>query len=318
MTKPNASAPEVLPPKLLCPRCHGEGLEPEAILTAEVAAHLTDIESIFPDGVKQLRKTMDVRGRAHEVHLRIRSKPDVCMEVILLGVNRCVIRIFANSMQACTEVYQNIQIHLGLSPPHEESPVPVMFMIQPDGFSCYTESIAIRNPRAFSPAELSDQFGTALLAFDQSIQADLHQTQPGFSILTGPSGSGKSTYLRHLVTSCYQRNRFFFCTSDSLVEVFGTPSFLEFWRSELRRLSGTSVLLIDDADGLLGAGDLLDRSVQNNLLSLRTGLLGDALALHILFACRTPLKLLDPALCDLNVALNVVELPPINRGNSYP
>jgi hypothetical protein len=126
----------------------------------------------------------------------------------------------------------------------------------------------------------------------------------GLMLFHGEPGTGKSTYIRHLVQSI-RKNVIFM--SPALAANLDTPSL-----TTLLINNANSIIIIEDAEGLVVSRERERNSGISMLLNLTDGLLGDSLGIQIIATFNTKISNIDKALLRkgrLNSLLEFKALP---------
>jgi hypothetical protein len=116
------------------------------------------------------------------------------------------------------------------------------------------------------------------------------------SIFDGPPGTGKTSYLRQIMLELKDSHRFYFIGSANL-RLLRDAEFVDFWASERRYHSGTSlVAVLEDAETALMPRRGDDRQEVSLLLNITDGILGQFLRLQVICTINCALAELDQAL----------------------
>ena len=114
-------------------------------------------------------------------------------------------------------------------------------------------------------------------------------------MLRGDPGVGKSSFLRHLIARLVKTHRAFLVPTSHFGMLSG-PEMPGFWAAQNYRSKLQNLLILEDAEALLGRRDGTNDAQVSNLLNLSDGLIGDAMRVQIVCTVNASLDKLDPAI----------------------
>lgn len=110
----------------------------------------------------------------------------------------------------------------------------------------------------------------------------------GIVLLHGVVGSAKTTYLRHLISTL--KKRVIYMPPDMAHEL-SSPTFFNFIRQY-----PNSILIIEDAEGILRTREQGTNTAISNILNMTDGIMGDALNIQIVCTFNADIEEIDKAI----------------------
>jgi superfamily I DNA and/or RNA helicase len=136
--------------------------------------------------------------------------------------------------------------------------------------------------------DLNVNYNDDLIPFHQKLIEQLSaNNNKGMALLYGPPGTGKTTYIRHLTTLVDKR--FIYITPEMATQL-SSPEFMKFLMDY-----PNSILVIEDAESILGNRQIKAKAVITNLLNLSDGILSDCLNIQIICTFNMDISLMDYA-----------------------
>ena len=129
------------------------------------------------------------------------------------------------------------------------------------------------------------------------------KNKSGLFLFHGQPGTGKSTYIRHLVNNIKKK---FIFLSPRLAGSLDAPNFIS-----LLIENRNSVLIIEDAEELLGSREKTNNSAISMLLNLTDGLLGESLGIQTICTFNTQVQNIDEALMRKGRLMAMYEFKPL-------
>ncbi|MGZ3839669.1 MAG: AAA family ATPase [Flavisolibacter sp.] len=130
----------------------------------------------------------------------------------------------------------------------------------------------------------------------------------GIVLLHGQPGTGKTTYLRHLVGRIRKRVLFL---SPNLATNLMDPDFVD-----LLIDNPETVVIIEDAENVIGDRKTTGSSAVSNLLNISDGLLADFLNVQLICTFNSKLTLVDEALLRKGRLIARYEFGPLSAGKA--
>lgn len=144
---------------------------------------------------------------------------------------------------------------------------------------------------------------------DRTIRRRLNRKKDkGIVLLHGAPGTGKTTYLRYLISRTNKRILFL---SPSVAKEITNPDFIE-----LLIEHPNSVLVIEDAESLIGDRSVSDNPAVSSLLNIADGLLADCLNVQIICSFNSPLATVDAALMRKGRLIARYEFKPLSAAKA--
>jgi hypothetical protein len=114
-------------------------------------------------------------------------------------------------------------------------------------------------------------------------------------LLVGDPGVGKTTFLRHLTARLAKTHRAFLVPTSHF-NMLASPEMPVFWAGQNYRSSLTNLVILEDAEALLGKRRGSNDDQVSNLLNFSDGMMGDCMKVQIVTTVNAPLEKLDPAI----------------------
>ena len=158
-------------------------------------------------------------------------------------------------------------------------------VIVSDSFGLSTKEIKFKKPRI----DLSTNYQDDFPAFHSGVVKQLKKKwKSGLYLFHGKPGTGKSTYIRYLVKEI--RKKAIFLSPKLAGNLDGVEMI------KLLLNNKNSLLVIEDAEGLIVSRNEERNSHLSTILNLTDGILGESLGIQIIATFNTDLQNLDPAL----------------------
>ncbi len=135
---------------------------------------------------------------------------------------------------------------------------------------------------------LNKNYNEDLLLIHPKINGFLKKKESGLVLFHGEPGTGKSTYIRHLINHSTKKVIFI---PPKLAADLDAPQIIETILD-----NPNSIVVIEDAEGLLASRDRENNSRISMLLNLTDGLLGASLNIQFICTFNTALQNIDKAL----------------------
>ena len=123
----------------------------------------------------------------------------------------------------------------------------------------------------------------------------LQRQSNGLVVLRGDPGVGKTTFLRHLMTRLAKTHRACLVPTSHF-RMLASPEMPVFWTEQNQRSNLHNLLILEDAEALLGKRCGSNDDQVSNLLNMSDGLLGDSMNVQIVATVNATLDKLDPAI----------------------
>ena len=137
--------------------------------------------------------------------------------------------------------------------------------------------------------DMNKNYNDDLQQLHTEIMKELTQkNKSGLYLFHGKPGTGKSTYIRHLISNI---NKKFIFLSPRIAGNLDSPNFVNLL-IEQRNM----VLIIEDAEELLGSREKTNNGAISVLLNITDGLLGESLGIQTICTFNTPIHNIDEAL----------------------
>jgi energy-coupling factor transporter ATP-binding protein EcfA2 len=136
--------------------------------------------------------------------------------------------------------------------------------------------------------DISKHYNDDFITFHNKVIERLNKkNEKGILLLYGLSGAGKTTYIRHITKKV--EKQFIYITPE-IANIIASPDFLKFLMDY-----PNSILVIEDAEMLIGNRKNNSSPVITNLLNLSDGMLSDCLNIQIVCTFNMPLSSIDSA-----------------------
>lgn len=158
-------------------------------------------------------------------------------------------------------------------------------VIVSDSYGLSTKEIKFRKPRI----DLSTNYQDDFPAFHSGVVKELKKKwESGVYLFHGKPGTGKSTYIRYLVKQIRKKTIFL---SPKLAGNLDDVQMIK-----LLLNNKNSLLVIEDAEGLIVSRNQERNSHLSTILNLTDGILGESLGIQIIATFNTDVQNIDPAL----------------------
>lgn len=146
-----------------------------------------------------------------------------------------------------------------------------------------------------SPDDLALHYGNDFVLWEAELIQRLQNQPNGLVVLRGDPGVGKTTFLRHLMARLCKTHRAFLVPTSHF-NMLASPEMPVFWAGQNYRSSLNNLLILEDAEALLGKRRGSNDDQVSNLLNMSDGLLGDSMKVQIIATVNASLDKLDPAI----------------------
>lgn len=162
---------------------------------------------------------------------------------------------------------------------------PEVCVIVSESYGLNTKEIKFKKPKI----DLKNNYQDNFPAFHSGVVTELKKKwESGLFLFHGRPGTGKSTYIRYLVKQIRKKTIFL---SPKLA---GNLDGVEMIKLLLNNKN--SLLVIEDAEGLIVSRNQERNAHLSTILNLTDGILGESLGIQIIATFNTDLQSIDPAL----------------------
>lgn len=172
---------------------------------------------------------------------------------------------------------------------------PTYYLLGIENGCVQRQPVTMSRPCLHSPADLALHYGNDFVPWEAELIQRLKSQVNGLVVLRGDPGVGKSSFLRHLIASLRQTHRAFLVPTSHF-GLLASPEMPSFWAGQNYRSSLQNLLILEDAEALLGRRDGLNDAQVSNLLNMSDGLLGDSMKVQIVATVNASVDRLDPAI----------------------
>lgn len=180
------------------------------------------------------------------------------------------------------------------SKPKKDEP-PTYFLLGTGGDGVQRQPVSMTRPCLHSADDLALHYGSDFVLWESELIQRLQNQINGLVVLRGEPGTGKSSFLRHLIARLGKTHRAFLVPTSHFGMLSG-PEMPSFWAGQNYRSKLQNLLILEDAEALLGRRDGTNDAQVSNLLNMSDGLLGDSMRVQIVATVNASLDKLDPAI----------------------
>jgi len=198
--------------------------------------------------------------------------------------------VYAACMDVAAQVLADWKAQF--SKPKKEEP-PTYFLLGTENGEVERQPVTMTRGGLHTPAELALHYGDELALWEAELVQRLQSNVNGLVVLRGDPGTGKSSFLRHLIARMSASHRAYLVPT-SLFGMLTSPDMPRFWARQ-NRSKFQAMLVLEDAEALLGRRDGSNDAQVSNLLNMADGLLGDSMRLQVVATANAKLEALDPA-----------------------
>ena len=155
--------------------------------------------------------------------------------------------------------------------------------------------VALTRACLHSPDDLALHYGNDFVLWEAELIQRLQNQPNGLVVLRGDPGVGKTTFLRHLTARLAKTHRAFLVPTSHF-NMLASPEMPVFWAGQNYRSSLTNLVILEDAEALLGKRRGSNDDQVSNLLNFSDGMMGDCMKVQIVTTVNAPLEKLDPAI----------------------
>ena len=155
--------------------------------------------------------------------------------------------------------------------------------------------VSLTRASLHSPDDLALHYGNDFVLWEAELIQRLQNQPNGLVVLRGDPGVGKTTFLRHLMARLGKTHRAFLVPTSHF-NMLASPEMPVFWAGQNYRSSLNNLLILEDAEALLGKRRGSNDDQVSNLLNMSDGLLGDSMRVQIVATVNAALDKLDPAI----------------------
>ena len=136
--------------------------------------------------------------------------------------------------------------------------------------------------------DLERHYNDGMLDFNDLVLSKLQEDgSNGIVFLHGKPGTGKTSYIRYLIKELDKK---VIMIPSEMIPQLATPRFMKFILKQ-----DNSIMVIEDAEGILESRDNVRNNIISNLLNLTDGLLSDCLGIQFICTFNTDLVKIDKA-----------------------
>ena len=196
---------------------------------------------------------------------------------------------------ACPEVAAKVLTDwkTQFSKPKKEEP-PTYFLLGTENGSVERQAVTMTRGGMHTPAELALNYGDDLVLWEAELIQRLQSQANGLVVLRGDPGTGKSSFLRHLIARLAKSHRAYLVPTSHF-GMLTSPDMPRFWARQNYQSKFQNLIILEDAEGLLGRRDGSNDAQVSNVLNLADGILGDSLRVQLVATVNAQLDQLDPA-----------------------
>jgi len=153
--------------------------------------------------------------------------------------------------------------------------------------------------------EIDTNYNPDFAPINKLIIEKLAKKSKGIVLLHGIPGTGKTTYIRFLISQL--KKKIIYIPTDLAPHV-ASPDFIS-----LLIANPNSILVIEDAENVIGDRNSNKGAAVANLLNLSDGLLSDCLNIQVICTFNTVLEQIDPALLRKGRVIAKYEFSPLEK-----
>ena len=172
---------------------------------------------------------------------------------------------------------------------------PTYYLLGTENGSVQRQPVTLSRPCLHSADDLALHYGNDFVLWEAELIQRLQSQTNGLVVLRGDPGVGKSSFLRHLIARLAKTHRAFLVPTSHF-GMLSSPEMPSFWAGQNYRSKLQNVVLLEDAEALLGRRDGTNDAQVSNLLNMSDGLLGDSMKVQIVATVNASLDKLDPAI----------------------
>lgn len=172
---------------------------------------------------------------------------------------------------------------------------PTYYLLGSGSDGVQRQPVSMTRAYLHSPDDLALHYGNDFVLWEAELIQRLQSQTNGLVVLRGDPGVGKSSFLRHLIARLVKTHRAFLVPTSHFGMLSG-PEMPGFWAAQNYRSKLQNLLILEDAEALLGRRDGTNDAQVSNLLNLSDGLIGDAMRVQIVCTVNASLDKLDPAI----------------------
>ena len=178
--------------------------------------------------------------------------------------------------------------------PNKEEP-PTYYMLGTENGGVQRQPVSMTRGGLHTAAELALHYGDDLVLWEAELIQRLQNQINGLVVMRGEPGTGKSSFLRHLIARLAKTHRAYLVPTSHF-GMLASPEMPSFWAGQNYRSKLQNLLILEDAEALLGRRDGTNDAQVSNLLNMSDGLLGDSMRVQIVATVNASLDKLDPAI----------------------
>lgn len=172
---------------------------------------------------------------------------------------------------------------------------PIYYLLGTGSDGLQRQPVSMTRGCLHSAEELALHYGPDFVLWEAELIQRLQSQTNGLVVLRGEPGTGKSSFLRHLIARLVKTHRAFLVPTSHFGMLSG-PEMPGFWAGQNYRSKLQNLLILEDAEALLGRRDGSNDAQVSNLLNMSDGLLGDSMRVQIVATVNASLDKLDPAI----------------------
>ncbi|MEQ2005194.1 MAG: AAA family ATPase [Limisphaerales bacterium] len=172
---------------------------------------------------------------------------------------------------------------------------PTYYLLGSGGEGVQRQPVSMTRACLHSSEDLALHYGDDFVLWEAELIQRLKSQTNGLVVLRGDPGVGKSSFLRHLIARLAKTHRVFLVPTSHF-GMLTSPEMPSFWAGQNYRSKLQNLLILEDAEALLGRRDGSNDAQVSNLLNCSDGLIGDFMRVQIIATVNASLDKLDPAI----------------------
>lgn len=200
--------------------------------------------------------------------------------------------VYAASPAVATQVLTGWKARFAL--PVKDAP-PTYYLLGSGNEGVQRQPVSMTRVCLHSSDDLALHYGDDFVPWEVDLIQRLQNQVNGLVVLRGEPGTGKSSFLRHLIARLAKTHRAFLVPTSHF-GMLASPEMPRFWASQNYRSKLQNLLILEDAEALLGRRDGSNDAQVSNLLNLSDGLIGDFMKVQVIATVNASLDKLDPAI----------------------